>query len=261
MDLGLTDKRALVTGASEGIGRAVVELLAAEGCDVAFCARRREPLEEVARSVAERTGRRLFPIPADMSKLADVNAFVATAAERLGGIDILVNNAGASIFAELEDIPDERWLADLELKLIGYVRAIRASLPHLRRQGGRIVNIGGNAGRQPLTYHLPGGSANAGILNLTVSLGQHLAGDRIHVLGCAIGPVRTARFVKQIHANAERWGVSDAAAERRFVDELPLKYVPTPEDVANVVVFLASNRAAYMTGTTVTVDGGITRGI
>ena len=261
MDLRLTDKRALVTGASEGIGRAVVESLAREGCDVAFCSRRQAALDEVADTVGARTGRRLFPVRADMSKLADVDGFVTTAAERLGGIDIVVNNAGASIFAEFEDIPDERWLSDIELKLMGYVRTIRAALPHLRRQGGRIVNIGGNAGRQPLPYHLPGGSANAAILNLTVSLGQHLAPDGIHVLTCAIGPVRTARFVKQISANAKRWGVSDEEAERRFVDELPLGYVPSVEEVADVVTFLASPRAAYMTGTTVTVDGGITRGI
>ena len=261
MDLELAGKRALVTGASEGIGRAVVELLAAEGCDVAFCSRRLEVLEEMAEELGARTGRRLVPIRADMSELADINGFVATAAERLGGIDIVVNNAGASVFAEFEDVPDDRWLSDIELKLVGYVRTIRAALPFLRRQGGRIVNVAGNAGRQPLPYHLPGGSANAAILNLTVALGQHLAGDGIRVLACAMGPVRTARFVKQIQANAKRWGVSEEEAERRFTDELPLKYVPSPEEIARVIVFLASSGAAYMTGTTVTVDGGITRGI
>ena len=240
MDLELTGKRALVTGASEGIGRAVVEALAAEGCDVAFCARRQGPLDELARSVAERTGRRTVPVSADMSKREDIERFVATAADQLGGVDILVNNAGASIFAEFEDIPDDRWLADIELKLVGYVRTIRAALPHLRRQRGRIVNIGGNAGRQPLPYHLPGGSANAAILNLTVALGQHLAGDGVRILTCAMGPVRTARFVKQIHANAVRWGIGDEEAEKRFTDELPLGYVPTPEELADVIVFLAS---------------------
>jgi 3-oxoacyl-[acyl-carrier protein] reductase len=261
MDLELTGKRALVTGASEGIGRAVVELLADEGCDVAFCSRRQEVLEDIAQAVAARTGHRLFPIRADMSKLTDINGFVAKAAEQLGGIDVVINNVGASIFAEFEDIPDDRWLSDIELKLVGYVRTIRAALPHLRRQGGRVINVGGNAGRQPLQYHLPGGSANAAILNLTVALGQQLASDGIHVLTCAMGPVRTARFVKQIRANAKRWGVNDEEAERRFTDDLPLGYVPTPEEVASVIVFLASPRAAYMTGTTVTVDGGITRGI
>jgi 3-oxoacyl-[acyl-carrier protein] reductase len=261
MDLELTGKRALVTGASEGIGRAVVESLAAEGCDVAFCSRRQDVLDAVAAEVAARTGRRLFPLRADLSQPSDIEDFVNGAADRLGGVDVLVNNAGASIFAEFDDVPDERWLADIELKLVGYVRTIRAALPYLRRQGGRIVNVAGNAGRQPLPYHLPGGSANAGILNLTVSLGQYLAPDGVRVLCCAMGPVRTARFVKQIRANAKRWGVGDEEAERRFTDELPLKYVPSPDEIARVIVFLASPASGYMTGTTVTVDGGITRGI
>jgi 3-oxoacyl-[acyl-carrier protein] reductase len=262
MDLSLEKQRALVTGASEGIGRAVVESLAREGCDVAFCSRRQEVLDSIAQETSQATGRRLLPIAADVSKLDDVERFVNLSAEELGGIDILVNNAGASIFAPIEDVPDERWLADIELKLISYVRTSRAVLPHMRdARGGRIVNVGGNAGRQPLAYHLPGGASNAGVLNFTVALAQHVASDGIHVLNCAPGPVRTARFEKQIAANAREWGVSEAEAEARFTGELPLGYVPTAAEIADVIVFLASPRAAYMTGTTITVDGGITRGI
>lgn len=262
MDLGLRDKKALVTGASEGIGKAVAEVLAEEGCDVAICSRRQEVLDEVAEEIGGRTGRTVLPIAADVSDREQIERFVETAAEGLGGIDIVVNNAGASVFAELFDIPDERWLQDIELKLMSYVRTSRAAIPHMRaRGGGRIVNVGGNGGRQPMPYHLPGGASNASVLNLTVSLGQYLAPDRIHVLTCAPGPVRTARFVKQLHANAKRWGISFEEAEERFVSELPLGYVPSAEEVAGVVAFMASERAAYMTGTTVTVDGGITRGI
>jgi len=262
MDLELKGKKAQVTGASEGIGKAVVELLAAEGCDVAFCSRRQEVLDGIAAEVGERSGRKMVPIATDVSDLDQINAFVAGANEALGGIDILINNAGASIFAELFDIPDERWLADIELKLLSYVRATRAAVPHMREAGGgRVVNVGGNAGRQPLPYHLPGGASNAGVLNFTNAMGQYLAKDKIHVIACAPGPVRTARFEKQIGANAKQWGVSEEEAEKRFVADLPLGYVPTAEEVADVVVFLASPRAAYITGTTLTVDGGITRGI
>jgi 3-oxoacyl-[acyl-carrier protein] reductase len=262
MDLGLHNKRALVTGASEGIGLAVVELLAQEGCDVAFCSRRQDVLDEISLRLARRTGRRMVPIAADLSHREEVEGFVDRAAESLGGVDILINNAGASIFAPLEEVPDERWLRDIELKLLSYVRASRTALKHLRRAGGgRIVHVGGNAGRQPLPYHLPGGASNAAILNFTVSLAQQVAADNIHVLNCAPGPVKTARFKRQIAANAKNWGVSEAEAEERFTRECPLGYVPSAEDVAGVIVFLASPRAAYMTGTTVTVDGGITRGI
>lgn len=261
MDLELKDKRAIVTGASEGIGRAVVEVLAREGCDVAFCARRQELLDELAEATAAASGRRLIPLRADLQQRHEIDRFVQRAADELGGIDIVVNNAGASIFAELLDIPDERWLEDIELKLMSYVRIIRAAVPHLRDGGGRIVNVGGNGGRQPLPYHLPGGASNAAILNLTVSLASYLAKDGIHVLTCAPGPVKTARFVKQIAANAKLWDVSEEEAEKRFTADCPLGYVPTATDIAGVIAFLSSPRAAYMTGTTVTVDGGITRGI
>jgi len=262
MDLMLKDKRAIVTGASEGIGRAIVEALAAEGCDVAFCARRIELLQEVAQSTAADTGRRLVPLQADLSERAAIDGFVQEAADALGGIDIVINNAGASIFAPLFEIPDERWLQDIELKLMSYVRTTRAAIPHLREAGGgRIVNVAGNSGRQPIAYHLPGGASNAAILNLTVSLAAYLAKDSIHVLTCSPGPVRTARLLKQIAANAKLWNVSFEEAETRFTADCPLGYIPTAEDVAGVIVFLASARAAYMTGTSVTVDGGITRGI
>jgi 3-oxoacyl-[acyl-carrier protein] reductase len=262
VDLELAGKRAIVTGGSEGIGRAVVEALAQEGCDVAFCARRQKLLDEVAQRTSAATGRRIVPIQADLMQAPAIDAFVAQAAESLGGIDIVVNNAGASIFAELFEIPDERWLQDIELKFMSYVRTSRAAIPHLRQAGGgRIINVAGNGGRQPIPYHLPGGASNAAILNLTVSLASYLAKDSIHVLTCAPGPVRTARLVKQIAANAQLWEVPFDEAERRFTADCPLGYIPSAEDIAGIVAFLASPRAAYMTGTTVTVDGGITKGI
>jgi 3-oxoacyl-[acyl-carrier protein] reductase len=198
-----------------------------------------------------------------VSRRDDIERFVSGAAEALGGIDIVVNNAGASIFAPFDEVPDERWMADIELKLMSYVRTTRDALPHLRSAGpgARVIMVGGNAGRQPLPYHLPGGAANAAVLNLTVSLASWLARDGIQVIACAPGPVKTARFAKQIAANAKLWGVTQVAAEERFVSELPLRWIPTAEEVAQTIVFLASPRAAYMTGTCVTVDGGITRGI
>jgi NAD(P)-dependent dehydrogenase (short-subunit alcohol dehydrogenase family) len=261
LDLGLTKKRALVTGASEGIGRATVRALAAEGCDVAFCARREDELKRLSDEVRSHEGRTAFPFRADMTRREEIDAFVSQAADELGGIDIVVNNAGSSIFAGFLDVPDERWLADIELKLVGYVRIARAALPYLEEGGGRIINVAGNAGKQPLPYHLPGGASNAGVLNFTVALAQQVAERGVYVIAVAPGPVRTSRFEKQLDELAREYGTSRDEAERRFVDSLPLKYVPTAEEVADVITFLASPRAAYMTGTTVTVDGGITRGI
>ena len=250
----------MVTGASEGIGKETVLALAREDCAVAFCARRAERLELVAAEAAS-AGNSVVPIAADLSRLEDVERFVAEATEKLGGVDILVNNAGTSAFATLFELPDERWLEDIELKLLGYVRAARAVVPHMRATGGRIINVAGNAGKQPLPYHLPGGAANAGVLNFTLALAQQVAEYGIHVIAVAPGPVRTARFEKQIGELAREWKVTPDEAERRFIAALPLKRVPGPEEIADVIAFLASERAGYMTGTTVTVDGGITRGI
>jgi 3-oxoacyl-[acyl-carrier protein] reductase len=260
MDLELKGRRALVTGASEGIGHASALALAAEGCDVAFCSRRAPLLEELAEEVRARHGVAAHPIVADCSTLEGCESFVEEAANRLGGIDVVVNNAGSSMFGLLDDVPDERWLDDITLKLLGYVRVSRAALRHMS-SGGRIVMIGGNAGRQPLPYHLPGGAANAGVLNFTRALADQIAGRNIQVVNLAPGPVATARYVKQIQKNADIWDVDWGEAEQRFVAEMPLKRVPTAEQVAGVVAFLASPRADHLTGTTVTMDGGITRGI
>lgn len=261
VNLHLDGKRAIVTGASEGIGKAAALALAREGCDLAFCSRRAEALEGVAAEIRRTCSSRAFPVVADMSKLADIERFVTDAADELGGIDIVVNNAGASIFGSLFDVPDERWLADIELKLVGYVRVARAAISHMKEGGGRIINIGGNAGKQPLRYHLPGGAANAGISNFTVSLAQEVGQYGILVICLAPGPVRTARWERQIAQVASDRGLSVSEAELEFVADLPLRSIPTAEEVGDVVAFLASRRAAHITGTTVTMDGGITKGI
>lgn len=262
VELGLSGKRAIVTGASEGIGRAVVLELAREGCNVCFCARSRDALDTVAAEVRELGSDVLaVPLVADMSELDQIEAFVGDAASAMGGIDIVVNNAGASAFGPFTEISDERWIADIQLKLLGYVRVCRSALPSLVTQGGRIINIAGNAGKQPLPYHLPGGASNAGVINFTVALAAQVAGSGVHVIAVAPGPVWTARFEKQITEIARQWDVSREAAIERFTADLPLRRIPSAEEVADTVVFLASERAAYMTGTTVTIDGGITRGI
>ncbi len=174
----------------------------------------------------------------------------------------MINNAGVSMFTELFDVPDERWQENAELRLMSYVRTARAAIPHLRNAGGgRIINVTGNSGRQPVPFHWPGGGSNAAIVNLTDSLATYLAKDLIHVLTCAPGPVRTACLINQLETNAKLWQVSFEEAERRFAADCPLGYIPNPEDIAGVITFLASPRASYMTGTTITADGGVTRGI
>ena len=262
MDLRLDGKRAIVTGASEGIGHSVARLLAAEGCAVALVARREDVLEERCREIRDEFGIAAHPVAADLSTLTGCEEAADRAIAALGGLDILVNNAGSSLFATFEDLPDERWLADIELKLMGYVRMTRRALPELRQsEEGRVINVAGNSGKQPLTYHMSGAAANIAVLNFTTSLAMQVAGDRIHVIAVNPGPVATARFQKQVATVAREQGISPEEARARFDAETPLGRVPDPDDVAATIVFLASPRAAGITGTSLTIDGGITRGI
>ncbi len=152
MDLQLAGKTALVTGGSEGIGKAIARVLALEGCDVAICARRADVLEAAARSIAEGTNRRVVPIPADLTRDADARAFVEQAHAALGRIDILVNNAGSAPGGVIETLSEEDWERGLQLKFMGYVRCLRHALPIMVRQGGgRVVNLIGNDGVKPST--------------------------------------------------------------------------------------------------------------
>lgn len=261
MDLGLEGKVALITGASQGIGESVARSLAMEGCATVLAARNRVALESLAAGIEARGGQTLV-VQTDMSDLGQIQQLTRTALERFGRIDILVNNAGSSQFGTLFEVPDERWMSDIITKLIGYVRACREIVPVMQRQGGgKIINIAGNSGKQPLPYHLSGGSANAGVLNFTRSLAEQVAPDGILVIAVSPGPVVTPRFDNQVAAIARQWGVEEDEARRRFAAELPLGRVPEPSEIADLVAFLASSRNTYITGTSVTIDGGITKGI
>jgi 3-oxoacyl-[acyl-carrier protein] reductase len=262
VDLELHGKRVLITGASEGIGLATAQLFAEEGADVALCARRPDVLAKECTAISETTGRVAAPICANLTDPDVFDAIASESVSALGGLDILVNNAGASSFGGFDTIADEQWVADVNLKLFGYVRMTRAALPYLfESASARIVNVAGNAGKQPLDYHMPGAAANAAILNFTKSLSLQIGKRGVMVNSVCPGPVRTARLVKQFQQNAKDWSVSAEEAERRFVEGLPLPWVPTPRDIAGTIVFLASPRAAYLNGTSITPDGGITRGI
>jgi 3-oxoacyl-[acyl-carrier protein] reductase len=257
----LTHKRALVTGASEGVGRATVLLLAEEGCDVAFCARRAGLLEELAAEVRERFGRRAVPVPTDLMQLDQIERLVARAVEELGGLDVVVNNAGSSVLSDdFLRMPDEQVETDLRMKLLGYVRVARAALPHMG-PGGVIVNVAGVTGKFPFSRTASGGMANAGVLNFTGSFCE-IAGERgVRVVGLAPGGIDTNRFDRVVEANQSRFGLSFEETRRRLIELMPLKRLPPPEEAAGVIAFLASERAANINGTTIVWDGGLNIGL
>ena len=170
MDLGLKSKIAVVTGGSEGIGRATVLRLAQEGANVALCARRKEPLEQVA-AEAQKHGVQALAVTADMSKAADIERFMKAVVDRFGRIDILVNNAGTSKRGEFLELSDEEWHADLELKVFGAIRCTRLAVPHMKKNGGgRIVNITISSAKQPGAGSYPTSVSRAAGLAITKAL-------------------------------------------------------------------------------------------
>ena len=262
MDLGLNGKTALVSGGSKGIGRAIADGLAREGARVAITARTAKDLDAAAADIRAKTGTEVVTIAGDLSRLDEVNRVVAAARERLGRIDILVNNAGAIRGGDFLKIPDEQWAGDWSLKILGYVRMARAVLPLMQQQGGgRILNIVGAAARNPTPGYLPGGIANAGLINFTKGLAD--LGAPSNVLVNAISPAATA---------TDRWEslqAQQAKATGKTIDQVraeafaayPLKRIATSEDVADLACYLVSERASFLTGICITVDGGATRGV
>ena len=262
MDLGLKGKTALVTGGSKGIGRAVAQSLAAEGARVMICSRDVSTLGQAAADIARATGGHVETIAADLSQHAEVVRVARDAIARLGRLDILVNNAGAIKGGDFLATPDAEWLEGWSLKLLGYIRMAREVLPHMQRQGGgRIVNVVGAAARNPSPTYMMGGTANAALINFTKALADLGAKTNVLVTGVSPGPVKTERWDALVEQQAKAAGRDVESYTKEQNASMPLGRIALPGEVADLVCFLASARASFLTGITVTVDGGATRGV
>lgn len=260
MDLHLAGKRALVTGASLGIGRAIAEELAREGCDVALVARDAGRLRQAAEEIGSATNRKVVAAPGDGSVADSIAEVVAAARTALGGIDILVNNAGSTPEDGIDRVDFEKWQYSVSLKLFGYARFAQCVLPEMRaRRSGRIVNIIGRSGHQPRPVYLAGGSINAGLLNLTKALAEECAKDNILVTGVNPGPIDTPRWRALREAAIAARGTSATEFDARAAASVALGRLGRSEEVAGIVAFLCSDRASYITGEIINVDGGGTR--
>jgi NAD(P)-dependent dehydrogenase (short-subunit alcohol dehydrogenase family) len=255
MDLGLKGKTALVTGASEGIGSGVARRLAEEGVRVAVCARTEATLKETAATIARATGMDIMPIPADLRSLAGCRDVVEQAAAGLGGLDILVNNAGASAFGPFVDLPDDAFVDAINGKLLGYIRCAKAVIPHMQRRGGGvIVNITGTT-QQAIPLHTPGSACNAAIRMFSKELSMELGPLNIRVNSVAPGRIQTARADRLLAATAAAQGTSPDAILSQLVNTIPSGRVGTIDDIADAVCFLVSERATYINGAALVVDG------
>ena len=257
MDLGLKDKVALVTGGSKGIGKAVARGLAEEGARVTICARTQNELDAAVGELAKATGGDIFAVTGDLTNEAGVQRIVDLTVKKFGRIDILVNNAGAAPGGLLLDLKEEDWQLALQLKFMGYVRCMKAVIPHMLKQGkGRIVNVVGNDGVKPIGIELTPSAANAADLAVTVALAEQYGKNNICINAINPGPVATERWDYLIGGIAKTRKISVDEAQKRAEKSIPLGRICTPEEVANVVVFVESERASFMNGAIITLDGG-----
>lgn len=262
MDLQLKGKVAVVTGGSLGIGRAVTEALAAEGVRVAIVARRQAQLDEVAAEITRATGVEVLGVAADVSDTEQVNAMMQRVAEHFGRVDILINGAahpGGLVRSEIDEADPEGLLEDINIKVVGYMRCAKAAAPHMRRGGfGRIVNIGGLTGRGSKQLS---GMRNVAICHMTKTLSDQLGPHGITVNVIHPGVVETPHIHELYEKEAARQGLTPAQVEANYAKATPIRRVLQPAEIADAVLFLASPRAGAITGESLGVDGGITRGI
>ena len=252
LELGLKGKVAIVTGGSEGLGRAAVERFARSGARVTACARRKDVLEGAVDAIRKATGAEILAVPADVSRAADCAAVVAATVDRFGGVDILLNNAGTSAGASFEKVDDDAWQADFDLKVMAAVRMCRLVIPSMKpRGGGRIINVTNLGGKAPRAQGLPTSLSRAAGINLTKSLANEYAADRILVNTICIGLVKTAQIARRAK------GGDLEAHYRELAKRVPVGRIAEASEFADLVAFLASERAAYITGVAINFDGGM----
>jgi 3-oxoacyl-[acyl-carrier protein] reductase len=260
MDLGLTNKVAIITGGSDGIGKAAALRMAKEGAQVAIVARRSDLLRAAADEIQTATQGVVLPIQGDVAEAATADRIVKATLARFGRIDILVNNAGTSMAKAFEAVSDSDWEADFNLKVWGAVRLIRAVIPEMRKvSGGRIINVTAIVGRTPGPRTVPTSIARAAGIALTKALSKDLAQDNILVNTVCIGLIKSGQNEKRYahnkaanpHVTLEQWYASEAQARG-----VPLGRVGESHEAGDVIAFLASDRASYLTGIAVNIDGG-----
>jgi NAD(P)-dependent dehydrogenase (short-subunit alcohol dehydrogenase family) len=255
MQLGIHGRTAIVTGGSQGIGRVIAERLIGEGARVVVCARTAGLLERTAQEIGA------LAIAADVSRAEDVQALVSRTVERFGGVDILVNCAASPRSEPFMEMGEDEWLEHFQVKLLGDVRCMREVIPHMRaKHWGRIVSMAGIAAREAATGYASG-AVNSALVNVTKKLGDEVGPDGITVNAIHPGPVLTGRREAAYQRLMREKGISREEAMRDHVARIPIGRLIDPGDIADAVLFLASDRASAITGQVLAIDGGSGSGV
>lgn len=262
MNLGLGGKVALVAAASRGLGRAIADELAAEGASLVLCARDPVPLERARREIAEATGAPVLAVPTDVADPAGAERLVAQAADRFGRVDILITNAGGPPSGSFDALTPAMWDAATRLTLMSVITLVRAVLPGMKaRQWGRIVNVTSVAVKQPIASLMLSNSLRAAVTGFARTLANEVAPFGVTVNNALPGYTRTERVEQLARASEARGGPSATTMRERWEAQIPMGRLGEPREFAALVAFLASERASYITGTSVAVDGGWVQGL
>ena len=258
MDLGIKGRSAIVTGGSRGIGRETARQFMEEGVRVTICGRNAETLERTRAELANETGGDIQAVVADTMKQHDVERLVESARQRYGTVDILVNNAGQMYSGRFAVMTEGGLKEQFETKIFGFLRTIRLVYPMMKaRRWGRIVNLIGGAGKEPDPYMFGSGITNSGLLNITKSLSAEFGEDNVLVNAVCPGWVDTNLWRRNAQGLAQELGVqSEEEARRQAARKNSLNRFGKPEELANAIVFLCSERASYITGVSLNLDGG-----
>ena len=258
MDLGLRDRVAIVTGSSQGIGEAIAYGLAREGAKVTICARNEDRLREAARQIESSTRAEVLPVRADLREKADIESVVKETVERFGRVDILANNAGGPPPMLFLETSEEDWREAVDLLLMSVIYCCRQVTPYMIKQKrGRIINMTSFAAKQPADRLVLSNAVRSGILGLNKTLSNELAEYGILVNAVCPGWTLTGRVEELAKSRAEKNGKTYDGVIGEWTSAIPLRRLAKPEEIANLVVFLASERASYITGAVIQVDGGL----
>ncbi|KMY53457.1 3-oxoacyl-ACP reductase [Bacillus sp. FJAT-27231] len=261
VDQTFQGKTAVVLASSQGLGKAIAAKLAAGGANVMLASRNSSKLEEVKQELERENQGRVDYTACDITNLEDIKAVVHNTVEKFGAIHILINNAGGPPAGSFEDMSDEQWQQAFELNLLSYIRSIREALPHLKKQGGKIINIASSSIKEPISGLILSNTFRTGIVGLSKTLAEEFAPYGILVNTVAPGRIATDRLKYLDKINAEKQGISVEQLDEQIKKRIPLGRYGQPEEFANVVAFLASDANTYMTGSSFLVDGGMIRSI